>query len=120
MNIETRPTALRPFTNGRPPHLPCGPGDISADVLLPGDPLRAKWIAETFFDEARQVNGLSQQNIPTPQQAQHPNQYTAPNCRHGLSPVTPMESARLLMEHGQDFGTAVPSDSASFARSSSS
>src|SRR4029453_5292944 len=26
-------------------------------VLLPGDPLRAKYIAETYFDDARQVNG---------------------------------------------------------------
>lgn len=50
MNIETRPTALRPFTNGRPPHLPCGPGDISADVLLPGDPDRVALLAEMLDD----------------------------------------------------------------------
>lgn len=31
-------------------HIGAEAGDIAAHVLLPGDPLRAKWIAETFFD----------------------------------------------------------------------
>lgn len=31
-------------------HIEAKPGDIAKDVLLPGDPMRAKWIAETFFD----------------------------------------------------------------------
>lgn len=31
-------------------HIEAKPGDIAETVLLPGDPLRAKWIAETFFD----------------------------------------------------------------------
>lgn len=38
------------------PHNEAKPGDYAEAVLLPGDPLRAKWIAETFFDDARQVN----------------------------------------------------------------
>ena len=29
------------------------PGDIAEHVLLPGDPLRAKWIAETYLEDAR-------------------------------------------------------------------
>ncbi len=33
-------------------HLGAEPGEIAPRVLLPGDPLRAKWIAETFLDEA--------------------------------------------------------------------
>ena len=37
-------------------HLGAGPGDIAPTVLLPGDPLRAKWIAETFLDDARCYN----------------------------------------------------------------
>jgi purine-nucleoside phosphorylase len=40
------------------PHLEAKLGDYAETVLLPGDPLRAKWIAETFFDGARQVNGI--------------------------------------------------------------
>ncbi len=40
------------------PHNEAKPGDYAETVLLPGDPLRAKWIAETFFDDPRQVNGV--------------------------------------------------------------
>jgi DeoD family purine-nucleoside phosphorylase len=40
-----------------PIHLRAEPGDYAEAVLLPGDPLRAKLIAETFFDNPRQVNG---------------------------------------------------------------
>jgi len=42
-------------------HIGAGPGEIAPDVLLPGDPLRAKWIAETFLDDARcysEVRGM--------------------------------------------------------------
>ncbi|RAJ17141.1 purine-nucleoside phosphorylase [Olleya aquimaris] len=31
-------------------HIGANTGDIAETILLPGDPLRAKWIAETFFD----------------------------------------------------------------------
>ncbi len=40
------------------PHNHAKAGDYAEAVLLPGDPLRAKWIAETFFDEARLVNSV--------------------------------------------------------------
>src|ERR671919_948523 len=40
-----------------PIHLRAEPGDYAEAVLLPGDPLRAQYIAETYFDDARQVNG---------------------------------------------------------------
>ena len=33
-------------------HIGAAPGQIAETVLLPGDPLRAQWIAETFLDEA--------------------------------------------------------------------
>lgn len=33
-------------------HIGAEPGQIASTVLLPGDPLRAKWIAETFLEEA--------------------------------------------------------------------
>jgi purine-nucleoside phosphorylase len=40
------------------PHNQAKPGDYAEAVLLPGDPLRAKWIAETFFTAPRQVNAV--------------------------------------------------------------
>lgn len=33
-------------------HIEARPGEIAESVLLPGDPMRAKWIAETFLDNA--------------------------------------------------------------------
>ncbi|MCW2773343.1 MAG: purine-nucleoside phosphorylase [Nocardioides sp.] len=42
-------------------HIGAGPGDIAPLVLMPGDPLRATWIAETFLDDARrytEVRGM--------------------------------------------------------------
>ena len=42
-------------------HIAAAPGDIAPIVLFPGDPLRAKWIAETFLDDARcysEVRGM--------------------------------------------------------------
>lgn len=38
------------------PHISALPGDFSKTVLMPGDPLRAKLIAEKFLDEAILVN----------------------------------------------------------------
>ncbi len=40
-----------------PVHVRAEPGDFADSVLLPGDPLRAKYIAENFFEGARQVTG---------------------------------------------------------------
>ena len=34
-------------------HIGAEPGDIAERVLMPGDPLRAKWIAETYLKDAR-------------------------------------------------------------------
>jgi purine-nucleoside phosphorylase len=39
-----------------PIHLRAEPGDYAEAVLLPGDPLRAKYIAETFLEDAVQRN----------------------------------------------------------------
>jgi DeoD family purine-nucleoside phosphorylase len=40
-----------------PIHLRAEPGDYAEAVLLPGDPLRARYIADTYLDDVRQVNG---------------------------------------------------------------
>ncbi|MBR9650893.1 purine-nucleoside phosphorylase [Thalassovita aquimarina] len=37
-------------------HIGAKPGEIAETVLLPGDPYRAKWAAETFLDDPRLVN----------------------------------------------------------------
>ncbi|BCY15384.1 purine-nucleoside phosphorylase [Actinoplanes sp. L3-i22] len=42
-------------------HIGAKPGEIAERVLLPGDPVRAKWIAETFLEDAvcyTQVRGM--------------------------------------------------------------
>ena len=40
------------------PHNSAKPGDFAKTVLMPGDPLRAKFIADTFLEEARLVNNV--------------------------------------------------------------
>jgi purine-nucleoside phosphorylase len=40
------------------PHISAEKGDFAPSVLLPGDPLRAKHIADTFLDQAREVNAV--------------------------------------------------------------
>jgi len=37
-------------------HIGAKPGDIAETVLLPGDPYRARWAAETFLTDVRLVN----------------------------------------------------------------
>lgn len=37
-------------------HIGARPGDIAETVLMPGDPYRARWAAETFLTEPRLVN----------------------------------------------------------------
>ncbi len=37
-------------------HIGAKPGDIAETILMPGDPYRAKWAAETFLKDARLVN----------------------------------------------------------------
>ena len=40
------------------PHNSAKPGDYAEAVLLPGDPLRAKWVAENFLKDAKLVNSV--------------------------------------------------------------
>ena len=39
-------------------HIEAKPGDIADKILLPGDPLRAKFIAENFLEDAVCFNNL--------------------------------------------------------------
>ena len=40
------------------PHISAEKGDFAKTVLMPGDPLRAKFIADTFLEDVRQVTGV--------------------------------------------------------------
>ena len=40
------------------PHISAQKGEFAKTVLMPGDPLRAKFIAETFLEKARLVNNV--------------------------------------------------------------
>ena len=39
-------------------HIEAKKGEIAETVLLPGDPMRAKWIAETFLEDSFQYNDV--------------------------------------------------------------
>ena len=40
------------------PHNEANKEDIAKTVLMPGDPLRAKYIAETYLDDYKLVNSV--------------------------------------------------------------
>lgn len=40
------------------PHIDAAPGDFAPSVLMPGDPLRAKHIAETFLEDVVEVTAV--------------------------------------------------------------
>ena len=40
------------------PHINANPGDFAKIVLMPGDPVRAKWIAETYLHDYKEVTNV--------------------------------------------------------------
>jgi purine-nucleoside phosphorylase len=59
----TEAGSARPLTSVRQDgpmttHVAAAPGDVAEAVLLPGDPLRARWIAETFLDDVQQYSAV--------------------------------------------------------------
>lgn len=40
------------------PHIDAAPGDFGKTVLMPGDPLRAQFIAQTYLENAKLVNNI--------------------------------------------------------------
>ena len=52
------------------PHNNAQNGDFAKTVLMPGDPLRAKFIAETFLENPQLVNNVrGVQGTPAPTRA---------------------------------------------------
>jgi len=47
---------LAPFMST--PHISAKKGDIADRILLPGDPLRAKWIADNYLENVQQFNAV--------------------------------------------------------------
>ena len=39
-------------------HIGAAKGEIAERILLPGDPLRAKWVAENYFENVKQYNSV--------------------------------------------------------------
>ena len=39
-------------------HIGAKSGDMAGTVLMPGDPYRARWVAETYLDNPREVNSV--------------------------------------------------------------
>ena len=54
------------------PHIKATPDDFAKTVLMPGDPLRAKFIAERFLDDAVLVNSVRGINGYTGKYKEHP------------------------------------------------
>ena len=48
---------LEHYKNGTP-HNAAKSGEIAPFVLMPGDPLRAKHVAETYLEKVRQFSGV--------------------------------------------------------------
>lgn len=46
------------MANTPTPHINASPEDFAKTVLMPGDPLRAKFIAETYLEDAKLVNNV--------------------------------------------------------------
>jgi purine-nucleoside phosphorylase len=50
--------AMIPDYRGGTPHNTAKEGDIAPTVLMPGDPLRARFVAENYLENAREVTGV--------------------------------------------------------------
>jgi purine-nucleoside phosphorylase len=73
------------------------PGDFAASVLMPGDPLRAQYIADTYFDDARRVTDVRNMWGFTGTYKGHPVSVMA----HGMGiPSASIYCTELITEYG--------------------
>jgi purine-nucleoside phosphorylase len=78
-------------------HINAAPGDFAATVLMPGDPLRAKYIAENFLDNARQVTDVRNMLGFTGEYRNHRVSVMA----HGMGiPSASIYGTELIREYG--------------------
>jgi purine-nucleoside phosphorylase len=78
-------------------HINAAPGDFAETVLMPGDPLRAKYIADTYLDGARQVSDVRNMWGFTGQYKGHPVSVMA----HGMGiPSASIYCSELITEYG--------------------
>ncbi|MFA4936871.1 MAG: purine-nucleoside phosphorylase [Patescibacteria group bacterium] len=66
-------------------HIGANIGDIAETVLLPGDALRAQWIAETFLHGARKVNAVRNAFAFTDDHGPHNKRVSVMGTGMGLS-----------------------------------
>lgn len=78
-------------------HMNAGPGDFAATVLMPGDPLRAQYIADTYLDDARRVTDVRNMWGFTGQYKGQPVSVMA----HGMGiPSVSIYCTELITEYG--------------------
>ena len=78
-------------------HMNAKPGDFAETVLMPGDPLRAKYIAETFLENARQVTDVRNMLGFTGEHRGHPVSIMA----HGMGiPSASIYCTELIRDFG--------------------
>jgi purine-nucleoside phosphorylase len=78
-------------------HINAAPGDFAETVLMPGDPLRAKYIADTYLDGARQVSDVRNMWGFTGEYKGHPVSVMA----HGMGiPSASIYCSELITEYG--------------------
>jgi len=78
-------------------HMNAARGDFAETVLMPGDPLRAQYIADTYLDDARRVNDVRNMWGFTGAYKGHPVSVMA----HGMGiPSASIYTTELIAEYG--------------------
>ena len=78
-------------------HMNAAPGDFAETVLMPGDPLRAQYIADTYLDDARRVTDVRNMWGFTGSYKGHPVSVQA----HGMGiPSASIYTTELIAEYG--------------------
>jgi purine-nucleoside phosphorylase len=78
-------------------HMNAAPGDFAETVLMPGDPLRAQYIADTYLSDARRVNDVRNMWGFTGEYKGHPVSVMA----HGMGiPSVSIYCHELIAEYG--------------------
>ena len=82
------------------PHNEAARGDIAGCVLMPGDPLRAKYIAETFLEDVRLVNQVRNMYAYTGTYTQRASHHSCPGGADELPPAGLQKKEITVMASG--------------------